>query len=43
MNSACASPIRDHIVLGGGEDAMQVDVSHETLPFLFERSKLLTY
>ncbi|GMT00679.1 hypothetical protein PENTCL1PPCAC_22853 [Pristionchus entomophagus] len=24
VNSACVSPIRDHIVLGGGEDAMQV-------------------
>ncbi|PAV87411.1 hypothetical protein WR25_14216 [Diploscapter pachys] len=24
VNSACASPIRDHICLGGGEDAMQV-------------------
>ncbi|KAK6041487.1 WD domain, G-beta repeat protein [Cooperia oncophora] len=24
VNSACISPIRDHICLGGGEDAMQV-------------------
>ncbi|CAJ0950783.1 unnamed protein product, partial [Mesorhabditis belari] len=24
VNSACVSPIRDHICLGGGEDAMQV-------------------
>ena len=27
VNSACISPIKDHVILGGGEDAMTVTQS----------------
>ncbi len=38
VNSAAISPIKDHVILGGGQEAIEVNHFHHVKTYVYEES-----